>query len=63
MFLAAHPEIAHHVPRFAQQINHLPPLDAYKFFMKGYTKPARYIEGVSVACLGRPADVVAVSRP
>ncbi|KAK4543183.1 hypothetical protein LTR36_005733 [Oleoguttula mirabilis] len=45
MFLAAHPEIAYHQPRFANSINHWPPLDAYKFFIKGYTKPARYVEG------------------
>ncbi|KAK5126136.1 hypothetical protein LTR85_011491 [Meristemomyces frigidus] len=45
MFLAAHPEIAYHQPRFAGNINHWPPLDAYKFFIKGYTKPGRYVEG------------------
>lgn len=47
MFLAAHPEIAHYKPRFTSNINHLPMVDAYRFFMKGYTKPARYANGVS----------------
>ncbi|KAK3070255.1 hypothetical protein LTR53_010776 [Teratosphaeriaceae sp. CCFEE 6253] len=44
-FLAAHGEIVQYSPQFADYFNSLPPLQAYLFFMKGYTKPARYIPG------------------
>ncbi|KAK5133608.1 hypothetical protein LTR08_007556 [Meristemomyces frigidus] len=46
LFLAAHPEIAHHQPQFVERMNRDRPLDAYKFFIRGYTKPARYMDGV-----------------
>ncbi|KAK3633491.1 hypothetical protein LTR56_015744 [Elasticomyces elasticus] len=45
-FLASHPEIGKYVPDFVNSINARSPVEAYKFFLKGYTRPARYIEGV-----------------
>ena len=46
-FLAAHPEIAQHREAFAHEVNYTRPLTAYRFFVRGYTRPARYIDGVS----------------
>ena len=46
-FLDAHPEIARFQPDFAYHVNHPRPLHGYRFFVQGYTKPARYIDGVS----------------
>ncbi|KAF2139265.1 uncharacterized protein K452DRAFT_275420, partial [Aplosporella prunicola CBS 121167] len=43
-FLANHPEIADYAPRFVQDFNSLTPFDAYRYFLKGYTRPARYIK-------------------
>ena len=45
-FLSAHPEIAFHKPDWAHEINNSRPLDAYLYFIKGWTRAARYIEGV-----------------
>ncbi|KAF2110844.1 hypothetical protein BDV96DRAFT_583040 [Lophiotrema nucula] len=45
-FLRANPDIATYSPPFIERLNSLPPLDAYLFFVKGYTRPARYIEGL-----------------
>ncbi|KAK3711309.1 hypothetical protein LTR37_009689 [Vermiconidia calcicola] len=44
-FLDAHPEIARFQPDFAYHVNHPRPLHGYRFFVQGYTKPARYIDG------------------
>ena len=46
MFIRAHPEVVRYAPSFIQLINSLPPLEAYLYFLKGYTRPARYVEGV-----------------
>ncbi|KAF2186333.1 hypothetical protein K469DRAFT_749917 [Zopfia rhizophila CBS 207.26] len=46
MFLRQNPGILKHCPEFVQELNFLPPLKAYKTFLKGYTRPARYITGV-----------------
>ncbi|KAF1962422.1 hypothetical protein CC80DRAFT_531312 [Byssothecium circinans] len=47
-FLRGHPEIATfpNGQDMLATINHLPPLDAYLYFLKGYTRPARYIDGI-----------------
>ncbi|TKA71255.1 hypothetical protein B0A49_04145 [Cryomyces minteri] len=46
LFLANHSELLEHVPDFVVQINQSSPLKAYKMFIKGYTRPARYLHGV-----------------
>ncbi|OCK85181.1 hypothetical protein K432DRAFT_277015, partial [Lepidopterella palustris CBS 459.81] len=46
LFLSAHPEIIEHAPKFVEEFNSAAPLQAYRHFLKGYTKPARYITGV-----------------
>lgn len=38
-----------YAPNFVQLINSLPPLEAYLYFLKGYTRPARYIDGVIIS--------------
>ncbi|KAL1627324.1 hypothetical protein SLS54_002248 [Diplodia seriata] len=43
--LRNNPELYHYSPEWAEKFNSFRPLDAYKFFLKGYTKPARYIDG------------------
>ncbi|KAF2133863.1 hypothetical protein P153DRAFT_100196 [Dothidotthia symphoricarpi CBS 119687] len=47
-FLYGHPEIASCTEGRStlHQLNTLSPLDAYKYFLRGYTRPARYIDGV-----------------
>ena len=50
-FLSGHPEISHYTPGFENEINHTSPLNAYCFFVQGYTKPARYIDGVSISSM------------
>ncbi|KAH7412003.1 hypothetical protein DE146DRAFT_784606 [Phaeosphaeria sp. MPI-PUGE-AT-0046c] len=47
-FFIGHPEIATCAEGRStlQQLSVLPPLDAYKYFLKGYTRPARYVDGV-----------------
>ncbi|OCK87398.1 uncharacterized protein K441DRAFT_742314, partial [Cenococcum geophilum 1.58] len=45
-FLGAHPELLEYAPAFVEEFNSASPLRAYKHFLKGYTKPARYIRGV-----------------
>ncbi|KAF9697542.1 hypothetical protein EKO04_004109 [Ascochyta lentis] len=47
-FLRGHPEIAD-CPEGRDtifQLNTLSPLEAYKYFLRGYTRPARYIDGI-----------------
>lgn len=46
-FLLTYPELAELQPEWCHRIATLSPLDAYRFFVKGYTKPARYLSGVS----------------
>lgn len=46
-FLGAHPELATLQPDWCDKIRTLRPVDAYLFFLRGYTKPARYIDDVS----------------
>ncbi|OJD34594.1 uncharacterized protein BKCO1_2200043 [Diplodia corticola] len=43
--LRNNPELYRYSPEWANYFNSCRPLDAYKFFLKGYTKPARYIDG------------------
>ncbi|KAJ9643631.1 hypothetical protein H2201_006263 [Coniosporium apollinis] len=45
LLLASHPELLHDAREFALEFNRGTPLQAYKFFIKGYTKPARYEPG------------------
>lgn len=45
-FLYTHPQIADFAPDFVQQFNGARPLAAYRLFLKGFTKPARYIDGI-----------------
>ncbi|KAF2997335.1 hypothetical protein E8E13_003152 [Curvularia kusanoi] len=46
--LKDHPEISDHPEgrEMIMQVNSLSPLEAYKYFLRGYTRPARYIDGV-----------------
>ncbi|KAF1937616.1 hypothetical protein EJ02DRAFT_356429 [Clathrospora elynae] len=48
LFLQGHPEIASCTEgrKMLDDLNTLSPLDAYVYFLKGYTKPARYIDGI-----------------
>ncbi|KAH7082566.1 hypothetical protein BKA63DRAFT_404313, partial [Paraphoma chrysanthemicola] len=48
LFLQGHPEIATCVEgrNMLRQLATLPPLEAYKCFLKGYTLPARYLDGI-----------------
>ncbi|GME32767.1 hypothetical protein BKCO1_2200043 [Neofusicoccum parvum] len=43
--LRNNPELYYHSPEWSLHFNTARPLDAYKFFLKGYTKPARYLAG------------------
>lgn len=45
-FLGAHLELLEYAPAFVEEFNSASPLRAYKHFLKGYTKHARYIHGV-----------------
>ncbi|KAH4007433.1 hypothetical protein HBH98_010520 [Parastagonospora nodorum] len=47
-FIRGHPEISTCAEGRAtlREISVLPPLKAYKYFLKGYTRPARYIDGI-----------------
>ncbi|KAF3035343.1 hypothetical protein E8E12_006774 [Didymella heteroderae] len=47
-FFCSHPEIAN-CPEgrdTIRQLNSLSPLDAYRYFLRGYTRPARYVDGL-----------------
>lgn len=44
-FLRSHPEIYDHAGPWTQKFNSLPPLAAYKHFLTGYVRPARYVPG------------------
>jgi len=46
-FLKRHPGLLKACPNWCYQLSTLPPLQAYLFFVKGYLRPARYIDGVS----------------
>lgn len=46
-FLKRHPGLLKACPNWCYQLSTLPPLQAYLFFIKGYLRPARYIDGVS----------------
>ncbi|KAF2683092.1 hypothetical protein K458DRAFT_306194, partial [Lentithecium fluviatile CBS 122367] len=50
-FLSSHPEISSCSAgrRWLRKMNSLSPLDAYRYFIKGYTRPARYPDGVIVS--------------
>ncbi|EMD00460.1 hypothetical protein BAUCODRAFT_127635 [Baudoinia panamericana UAMH 10762] len=56
-FLRAHPEIAAYNPAFARLINQVPVLAGYRFFMKGYTKPARYCDQALPNISNLPRDM------
>ncbi|KAH6621891.1 hypothetical protein C7974DRAFT_414573 [Boeremia exigua] len=47
-FLRSHPEITEYPEGrdTIMQMNSSSPLEAYKFFLRGYTRPARYIDGI-----------------
>lgn len=45
LLLRNNPELYHYSREWADDFNSRRPLDAYKFFLKGYTKPARYVPG------------------
>jgi hypothetical protein len=47
-FLRGNPEIATcpEGRNTLTQLSSLPPLQAYRYFLKGYTRPARYVDGV-----------------
>jgi len=47
-FLKRHPGLLKACPNWCYQLSTLPPLQAYLFFVKGYLRPARYIDGVSI---------------
>jgi hypothetical protein len=47
-FLKRHPGLLKACPSWCYQLSALPPLQAYLFFIKGYLRPARYVEGVSI---------------
>jgi len=47
-FLATHPELADLRPEWVKSLDELRPLLAYRFFLKGYTRPARYRDDVSL---------------
>jgi hypothetical protein len=47
-FLKRHPALLMACPSWCYQLSALPPLDAYLFFVKGYLRPARYVDGVSM---------------
>lgn len=48
LFLKGHPEIAT-IPqgrKLLHKLSTFSPLEAYKFFLRGFTRPARYIDGI-----------------
>jgi hypothetical protein len=47
-FIRVHPELVNHTSgaRFLKELTTLPPLEAYQYFLRGYTRPARYIDGI-----------------
>lgn len=47
-FLKRHPGLLKACPSWCYQLNALSPLQAYLFFVKGYLRPARYVDGVSI---------------
>jgi hypothetical protein len=47
-FLKRHPALLKACPSWCYQLSALSPLDAYLFFVKGYLRPARYVDGVSI---------------
>lgn len=47
-FLTSYPELLKACPMWCYQLATLPPLDAYMFFIRGYLRPARYVDGVSI---------------
>jgi hypothetical protein len=47
-FLKRHPELLKACPSWCYQLSVLSPLQAYLFFIKGYLRPARYVDGVSI---------------
>lgn len=55
-FLKRHPGLLKACPSWCYQLNALPPLQAYLFFVKGYLRPARYVDGVSVDISGAYAS-------
>ncbi|KAF2654415.1 hypothetical protein K491DRAFT_600915 [Lophiostoma macrostomum CBS 122681] len=63
MFLRSHSEIVKYAPKFIKLINSLPPLEAYLYFLRGYTRPARYLdgiiksEGLTLSPMFRPASI------
>lgn len=46
-FLKRHPRLLKACPNWCYQLSTLTPLQAYLFFVKGYLRPARYVDGVS----------------
>ncbi|THZ16429.1 hypothetical protein D6C91_06360 [Aureobasidium pullulans] len=44
-FLTSYPELLKACPMWCYQLATLPPLDAYMFFIRGYLRPARYVDG------------------
>ncbi|KAF2753558.1 hypothetical protein EJ05DRAFT_515015 [Pseudovirgaria hyperparasitica] len=46
MLLRNYPELEHHAPRFVEEFNRTSPLNAYLHFLKGFTRPCRYLPGV-----------------
>lgn len=61
-FLKRHPELLKACPSWCNQLNVLSPLQAYLFFVKGYLRPARYVEGVSIHNLWEHALVTKFNR-
>jgi hypothetical protein len=47
-FLKRHPALSKACPSWCYQLSARPPLEAYLFFVKGYLRPARYVDGVSI---------------
>jgi hypothetical protein len=47
-FLKRYPALLKACPSWCYQLSALPPLEAYLFFVKGYLRPARYVDGVSI---------------
>ncbi|KEQ74192.1 hypothetical protein M436DRAFT_23129, partial [Aureobasidium namibiae CBS 147.97] len=58
-FLKRHPGLLKACPNWCYQLSTLPPLQAYLFFVKGYLRPARYIDGA----LPAPEDEQIPTRP
>ncbi|KAF1970063.1 hypothetical protein BU23DRAFT_571114 [Bimuria novae-zelandiae CBS 107.79] len=50
-FMESHPEIASCSTgrEMIRLMNNLSPLEAYRYFIKGYTRPARYVDGIVVS--------------